>query len=231
MLLSPYKLTQRTRMRYRGGATALLQVRSSCYLKCFEFSVVVALQNASTTPSPSSNHGLGKTRRAPPWRNFPSKPSRSKRHSIQSDRVMSNALFSDFGIRVLKFRVLSRNQQIPLRLNQYPTGCGKGHDTAVLGAWLLHEISSVDEAAAAASWSGPNPQSPKLNPNSDRPHTLSLQPRKLNPRQFSNSQYITLRWSCHCCFFRSLRETLEKPQAQSLKPPLARIEVNFTNPH
>ena len=38
-----------------------------------------------------------------------------------------------------------------IRLNMYPTGAGKGHDTAVLGGWLGAEISSIDEAGIAAS--------------------------------------------------------------------------------
>ena len=38
-----------------------------------------------------------------------------------------------------------------VRLRQYPQGCGKGHDTAVLGAWLGDELQAVDLASLEVS--------------------------------------------------------------------------------
>ena len=175
MILSPYKLTLHIRTRYRDGATAWLQAISEV-CRVFRSGSITKRLNQAFDNFKSwcrENHkGTSLTE-------FSLKAFKIKTplYSIRSDRVMSNALFSDVGMRFLKYRVLPRNQQIPMRLTQYPTGCGKGHDTAVLGAWLLHEVSSVDAAAATASsliW--PYPQSPKLNANSDRPHALSLKP-------------------------------------------------------
>ena len=39
-----------------------------------------------------------------------------------------------------------------MRLKQYPAGCGKGHDAAVLGAWLQHAMLSMDAADVVETW-------------------------------------------------------------------------------
>ena len=35
-----------------------------------------------------------------------------------------------------------------MRLKNFPAGCGKGHDTAVIGAWLNDELSKFDPASS-----------------------------------------------------------------------------------
>lgn len=48
----------------------------------------------------------------------------------------------------------------PLRGKSYPRGGGKGHDTAVLGSWLEHELASAELGGLAF----------RMHPSSQYPH-------------------------------------------------------------
>ena len=40
----------------------------------------------------------------------------------------------------------------PIRLSQFPGGCGKGHDAGIMNAWLEELLSGIEEATIA-TWS------------------------------------------------------------------------------
>lgn len=44
-----------------------------------------------------------------------------------------------------------KQNHINYRLNGFPHGLGKGHDAAVVGAWLAQEVQHVS-AASIADW-------------------------------------------------------------------------------
>ena len=46
---------------------------------------------------------------------------------------------------------LFQGMHAEMRLKQYPQGCGKGHDTAVLSAWLFDAVQQVDPSTVEVS--------------------------------------------------------------------------------
>ena len=49
------------------------------------------------------------------------------------------------------YTYVSEDSSLPLRLNGYPAGLGKGHDAAVVSAWLDEELCSVPATFAETS--------------------------------------------------------------------------------
>lgn len=52
---------------------------------------------------------------------------------------------------ILEARVWARIHFVNLRLKGYPQGLGKGHDAAVVGAWLDEELKLILPTSVASS--------------------------------------------------------------------------------